>query len=348
MHDSDGQGESAAGDEGHHAAVAHEQRGIREKFLIPLAIPVGCAIVIAAIVLSISQILLAVPEGAATVIALFVALTVLLGCAYFATARTVNRQLIVAGIAVPAIVLLASGVYAGIYRQNNPKHEGAVGEQQANAAGAGGGNVVPQPADEVTTDNKFSATAYTVEANKPTIIPVKNQSKANLHNMHILTVKDSNGQDIKTDLLQPGQSANLSFTIGDAGTYNFQCDVHPTEMKGTITVVASNSSQTAATAAAGPGAAAGLSEVTTDNKYSQASLTVDKGVSAALTVQNKGQALHNWHVLNVKGSDGNDIKTDLVPAASTATVTFQIDRPGTYDFQCDVHPTEMKGKLTVK
>jgi plastocyanin len=124
--------------------------------------------------------------------------------------------------------------------------------------------------------------------------------------------------------------------------------VHPTEMKGTITVVASNSSQTAATAAAGPGAAAGLSEVTTDNKFSQASLTVDKGISAALTVQNKGQALHNWHVLNVKGSDGNDIKTDLVPAASTATVTFQIDRPGTYDFQCDVHPTEMKGKLTVK
>jgi plastocyanin len=29
-------------------------------------------------------------------------------------------------------------------------------------------------------------------------------------------------------------------------------------------------------------------------------------------------------------------------------VTFQIDTPGTYNFQCDVHPTEMKGALVVK
>ncbi len=338
MHDSNNHGEVPTGDADHYAVAAPERRGLKEKFLIPLAIPVGCAMVIAAIVLSISQILLAVPEGAATVIALVVAIIVLLVCTFFATARTLSRQTIMAGVAVPAIVLFGSGVYAGIYRQNNPKHDAVAGEQ----AGA-----APQPATQVTTDNKFSSTTYTVEANKPIVIPIKNQGAA-LHNMHILDAKDTNGQDFKTDLLPPGGSANLSFSIAEAGTYNFQCDVHPTEMKGTITVTASTTSATAATAAAGPAAAGGLSETTTDNKFSQTSFTVDKGVSSALTVQNKGQALHNWHVLNVKGADGNDIKTDYAPPGSTAMVTFQIDQPGTYDFQCDVHPAEMKGKITVK
>ncbi len=338
MHEGNNHGEVPAEDMDHHAVAAPARRGIREKFLIPLAIPVGCAIVIAAIVLSISQILLAVPSNVATVIALVIAVLILLACTFFATARTLNRQMIMAGIAVPAIALLGSGIYAGIYRQNNPTHEAGSGEAA---------NVGSQPATQVTTDNKFSTTAYTVEVNEPIVIPIKNQGTA-LHNMHILEVKDASGQDIKTDLLPPGAGANLSFTIAQAGSYNFQCDVHPTEMKGTITVVASTTSATAATAATVPGAGGGLSEVTTDNKFSQTSFTVDKGVPAALTVKNKGQALHNWHVLIVKGSDGNDIKTDLVPAGSTATATFQIDQPGTYDFQCDVHPAEMKGKLTIK
>ncbi len=349
MQNGEGHGDEGAyghGDAGSHVLTGREGRGFKDKFVIPLLIPVGCGIVIAAVVLSLSQVLLAVPEDATTPIALVVALIILFGCTYFATARHVTRQTVYAGLAVPAVILVSAGVFSAVYRQNNPKAE-VTGGEQANAAATGGGNVAAQPAAETTTDNKFSVTAYTVEANKPTTIAVQNKGAA-LHNMHILDVKDANGQDIKTDLLQPGQSANLTFTIGEAGSYNFQCDVHPTEMKGTITVTPANSAATAATAAAGPAAAGGLSEITTDDKFSQTSLSADKGVSVGMTVQNKGAALHNWHVLNVKGSKGEDIKTELVPGGQSSTITFQIDTPGTYDFQCDVHPTEMKGKLTIK
>jgi plastocyanin len=31
-------------------------------------------------------------------------------------------------------------------------------------------------------------------------------------------------------------TANLNFKLDQAGTYNFRCDFHPTEMMGTITV----------------------------------------------------------------------------------------------------------------
>jgi len=338
-----GEAHGADQSEAHGSHGGYEHRGFKETFGLPFLIPVGCALAIFVIILSVSQILLVVSESAATAIALFIALAVLLSCAYFATARTLNCQIVLAGVAVPFVVLFAAGVASGIYRQTHTESEnkGGVGAQ---AASTSGGNQSPKPAPEVTTDNKFSVTSYQIAANSPAVITVRNDGKA-VHNMHILGITGPNGQDVKTELLQPGQSAGLSFTIAQEGTYNFQCDVHPTEMKGTVTVVASN---TAATASGGPAAGGGLSETTTDNKFSQTTLTADKGVSVVMTVQNKGAAIHNWHVLNAKTPDGSDIKTDLVPAGQSATITFQIDQPGTYDFQCDVHPTEMKGKLTIK
>jgi plastocyanin len=341
-----GEAHGADQSEAHGAHGGYEHRGFKETFGLPFLIPVGSALAIFVIILSVSQILLVVSESAATAIALFIALVVLFSCAYFATARTLNRQIVLAGVAVPFIVLFVAGIASGIYRQTHAESDNK-GSAEALAASASGGNQSAKPAPEVTTDNKYSVTSYQVQANSPVVVTVRNDAKT-VHNMHILGITGATGQDVKTDLLQPGQSADLSFTIAQEGTYNFQCDVHPTEMKGTVTVAASNTAAGAATAAGGPGAGGGLSETTTDNKFSQTSLTADKGVSAAITVQNKGAAIHNWHVLNAKKPDGSDIKTDLLPAGQSATITFQIDQPGTYDFQCDVHPTEMKGKLTIK
>lgn len=110
----------------------------------------------------------------------------------------------------------------------------------------------------------------------------------------------------------------------------------------------------AAPAAAAPanGAQAGtptttLSETTTDDKFSATSFTVPAGQQVTITVNNKGQALHNWHVLGVKSTDGKDIKTDLLASGASAKLTFTIAQAGTYKFQCDVHPTEMIGTLIV-
>ena len=113
------------------------------------------------------------------------------------------------------------------------------------------------------------------------------------------------------------------------------------------------SAQAIGTVAVSPSALAAsgaqhLTEVTTDNKYSQTSFTVKTGQPVELTLTNNGQAIHNWHLLNVKDADGKDILTPLVDAGKSATIDFTINTPGKYDFHCDVHPTEMTGTLTVQ
>jgi plastocyanin len=92
-----------------------------------------------------------------------------------------------------------------------------------------------QPLKETTTDNKYSTTKFTAKANAPITVTVTNNGQA-LHNFHITDATDANGQPIKTDLTAAGASSTVTFTIAKPGTYNFQCDVHPTEMMGTLTL----------------------------------------------------------------------------------------------------------------
>jgi plastocyanin len=88
--------------------------------------------------------------------------------------------------------------------------------------------------------------------------------------------------------------------------------------------------------------------VATDNKFDTAKLTVPANQPVTVTFQNRGQAIHNWHVLDIKDVDSKNIATQLLPAGQSETVTFALAVPGTYAFHCDTHPAEMKGSLTVQ
>lgn len=90
-----------------------------------------------------------------------------------------------------------------------------------------------------------------------------------------------------------------------------------------------------------------LTLVMRDNKFEQKTFTIPAGQSVTVTTDNKGSALHNFHVIGVKGAESKDIVTQLIPGGKTDPVSFTIDKPGTYDYRCDVHP-EMTGKLTVQ
>lgn len=90
------------------------------------------------------------------------------------------------------------------------------------------------------------------------------------------------------------------------------------------------------------------SVVTTDNKFNITRMTVPANQQVTVTVRNDGQALHNWHLLNVRDAGGQAIETRLLKKGESATVTFTLTTPGRYDFRCDTHPAEMKGTLTVQ
>lgn len=110
---------------------------------------------------------------------------------------------------------------------------------------------------------------------------------------------------------------------------------------------------------AGVSANAAWTQVTTDNKFSETNIVVPAGQPVSVDVQNKGAAIHNWDVLDQSGSatqkdsTGKPVITDvgggsnLVPPGQQAKVTFTFNDPGVYNFRCDVHPTEMTGKLYV-
>jgi plastocyanin len=88
-----------------------------------------------------------------------------------------------------------------------------------------------------------------------------------------------------------------------------------------------------------------FSIVATDNKFDKKEITIPANQEITVTYENKGSAIHNFHVLGVKDTNGKDIMTQLND--KTATLKFTIATPGSYDFHCDVHP-EMRGKLIVQ
>ena len=202
-----------------------------DRLLVPLLLPIGVALVIALIIFMTSQILLAVAEAGAelvaTYIALGIALLILIVCAVIATAPRVSRGIVYAAICIPLLALIVAGSVAGLDRQAAAQK---AAEARANA---------PQTAlTEVTTDNKFSKTTYNVPSGQAITLTQDNKGQA-IHNWHVLNEKDASGKDITTPLTNPGQNSSVTFTISRPGSYKFQCDVHPTEMFGTLNVVSS-------------------------------------------------------------------------------------------------------------
>lgn len=101
-------------------------------------------------------------------------------------------------------------------------------------------------------------------------------------------------------------------------------------------------------AAAAASAAQQVTIVARDNSYDKRELTIQANQSVALAFQNQGSAIHNWEVLNQKDKDGNDIKTELITGGKSETIVFTMDKTGSFDYFCQVHPVEMRGKLTVR
>ncbi len=162
---------------------------------------------------------------------------------------------------------------------------------------------------------------------------------------------------VQTYNVPPGGAATFEFTPAGVGTYPFVTHSFAAASKGALGVLqvgqpaAGASTHDMTVPATNAGAAAGGAKLTVmamNNKFDQKALTVQHGQSVTLTFMNHDAAVHNLHVIGLKGSDGKDVQTALVEQGNVATVTFTPDKPGTYKFQCDVHPSDMSGTLTVK
>ncbi len=80
-------------------------------------------------------------------------------------------------------------------------------------------------------------------------------------------------------------------------------------------------------------------------------LNVKAGETIDVTLKNTGTAIHN---MRTGGDDGKYNSSDdavsdpqLVSAGQEAKLSFKFTKAGTYNYQCDFHPTDMKGQIVV-
>jgi len=119
-----------------------------------------------------------------------------------------------------------------------------------------------------------------------------------------------------------------------------------------------NAPSPAASAQANPsaGAESGSAASTTvnitvkDTKFSTATITVPAGQSITVHMTNDDNIIHNIAFYKAKDAPEALYTGELFKGPNvTKTESFQAPaEPGTYYFQCDVHPDQMNGKLVVK
>lgn len=71
---------------------------------------------------------------------------------------------------------------------------------------------------------------------------------------------------------------------------------------------------------------------------------VPVGEEVTVTYENEHQGVqHNIHI-DTGGDD--EPQTEVVKGVVTQELTFTIDEPGEHTYICDVHPAQMRGKVT--
>lgn len=71
--------------------------------------------------------------------------------------------------------------------------------------------------------------------------------------------------------------------------------------------------------------------------------TVSSGEEITVTFDNQ----HDGVPHNISFEDIEDAATELTEGPDTQQLTFTAPAPGEYEFQCDAHPPQMRGTMTV-
>lgn len=156
------------------------------------------------------------------------------------------------------------------------------------------------------------------------------------HNFHL----SGPGVDQATSVDATG-TTTWTVTLSD-GTYRYQCDAHPTQMRGSFTVGSVTSppppppkKAKKLTGTVGPGYSISLK--TSAGKRASSV----KAGSYRITVHDRS-AIHDFHLIG----PGVNKKTG-VPYKGTTTWTVRLKKGKTYRYRCDPHRTRMKGSFRV-
>lgn len=87
-----------------------------------------------------------------------------------------------------------------------------------------------------------------------------------------------------------------------------------------------------------------LTVVAKNTAFTPTVLTAAAGKDLTITFRNDDSIAHSFHLF---GGSAGDAKTDPKAGPDTETLHITLRVPASYSFQCDVHPSVMKGTVVV-
>jgi plastocyanin len=96
----------------------------------------------------------------------------------------------------------------------------------------------------------------------------------------------------------------------------------------------------------GPPASTDLTVVAKNTAFNPTTLKAPAGQALAITFRNEDAINHSFHLF---GGSAGDVKTTPKPGPTEEVLSVTLTFPGSYTYQCDVHPNAdaMKGTLVV-
>ena len=248
---------------------------------------------------------------------------------------------------------------------------GMTGTLTVAAGGAGGGSGGGGSAGGITVvaqNVQFDTKQIDLPADTATTITFENKDPGTPHNIGIYSDGAYTDEVFTGELITGPSTATYDVPGLAAGSYFFKCDVHAT-MTGTVTVAAGgagtspsaepspSSAPTTAptpqepspveTSAAGGGSSVAVQAVPT-LAFDTTTLSWAADTPVTVTFQNTdpGQT-HNFSLYRDSAHTDPIGKTEFIGAGESATLDVPGLAAGTYAFQCDAHPSQMSGTVTV-
>jgi plastocyanin len=245
---------------------------------------------------------------------------------------------------------------AGTYYFHCVVHPTMIGTIEA----AGGGGQSPGPSEGVTVvaqGLQFDTSEIDLPADTPTTITFTNNDAGQQHDIAIFQDDSLAKVLFRGDLVTGVATVEYDVSALPEGTYYFHCDVHPT-MNGSVVVKAAPSgggapgpSPSGTPGASPPGGGgpppSGSVSITASGlQFDKASFSLPAaGGTIAFTNNDAGQQ-HNIAIYTDSSGADNLFRGDFVTGVDTVEYQVPAIPPGTYYFQCDVHPT-MNGSVTI-
>lgn len=216
-----------------------------ERIVMALLVPVGAVVFGFAIIYALSRIYLEIEGDAATVLSAAVALGILLLAWFFAANPKLPVWQMTSILGVIAVALISGAVYAqvkdgpAIHSLVENGHTAEPGETPS----PGGPNLVEMHDNYFALPDGTRNPTINVAAGTEIAFDLTNQGAA-LHNMQIAAsgsfvanfCSATSGDPCSVPPRIPaGQSGTITFNL-PAGTYDYRCDFHATDMAGQIVV----------------------------------------------------------------------------------------------------------------